>query len=134
MTTLELKGQLCVIDAQAIKNGRLQIMHVNRIFNDVVAVIVGFAERHAGLDAAAGHPHGEAAAMMIAAVIGGGQRPGSKRCGRIRRPRQPACRPACRAVSNLESAPRSLVHILAALGQFDRADCRDDPSRDDRAE
>ena len=37
---------------------------------DVVAEVVGFAERHARLDAAAGQPDGEAARMMVAAVVG----------------------------------------------------------------
>ena len=36
-------------------------------------MVVGLAEGHAGLDAAAGQPHGEAARMMVAAVVVGRQ-------------------------------------------------------------
>ena len=60
-----------------------------------------------GLDAAAGHPHGEAARMMVAAVIRRAKGcPGSRPCGRIRRPRRRACRRACRAASGPGSARR----------------------------
>ena len=44
-------------------------------FTDVVAVIVGLAVGHAGLDAAAGHPHGEAARVMVAAIVLAGELP-----------------------------------------------------------
>ena len=41
---------------------------------DVVAVVVGAAVGEAGLDAAAGEPDREAARMMVAAVVGRGER------------------------------------------------------------
>ena len=41
--------------------------------SDVVAEVVGLAEHEARLDAAARHPHGEAARMVVAPVIGVGQ-------------------------------------------------------------
>ena len=44
MPALELIGQLRVIDAKAMQNRRLEIVHVDRIFRDVVAVVVGLAE------------------------------------------------------------------------------------------
>ena len=69
MAALELVRQLLVVDAQAVQNRGLQIVDVHRIRDDVVAEVVGLAVRDAGLDAAAGHPHGEAARMMIAAVV-----------------------------------------------------------------
>src|SRR5439155_20045794 len=62
-----------VVDAQALENGGLQIMHVHRVFGDVVPVVVGLAERNARLYAAAGQPDGEAAAVVIAAIIGRGK-------------------------------------------------------------
>ena len=40
---------------------------------DVVAEVVGGAEGHAGLDAAAAEPHREAAGVVVAAVVGRGQ-------------------------------------------------------------
>ena len=55
---------------------------------DVVAVVVGGAVAHAGLDAAAGHPSGKAARMMVATVVVFGEFPlESRRFGRTRRPR-----------------------------------------------
>ena len=38
-------------------------------FDDVVAEVVGLAVREAALDAAAGHPHAEVPAVMVAAVV-----------------------------------------------------------------
>ena len=46
---------------------------MDRVIGDVVAEVVGRAIRDAGLDAAAGEPHGEAAAVMVSAVIGTGE-------------------------------------------------------------
>ena len=64
-------------------------------FTDVVAEVVGFAVADAFFDAAAGEPHAEVARVVVAAVVGpSSARPGSRRCGRIRRPRRRAC---CRA-------------------------------------
>ncbi len=37
MTTLELEGQSGVIYTEAMQNRRVQIMHINSIFGDVVA-------------------------------------------------------------------------------------------------
>ena len=42
-------------------------------FDDVVAVIVGFADADARLGAAAGHPHRKAARVVVAPVVGGRQ-------------------------------------------------------------
>jgi hypothetical protein len=69
VSALELIGQLGVVDAQRAQDRGMQIVDVDRIFHDVVAVIVGLALADAGRDAAAGEPHGEAARMMIAPVI-----------------------------------------------------------------
>src|SRR5438477_12984493 len=71
MPPLELKRQLRVIDAQAAKNGGVQIVHMNRIPRDVVAIIIGFAVSNAGLHSAARHPDREATRMVVAPVIVG---------------------------------------------------------------
>src|SRR5579872_918992 len=73
MAALKFEGKLGVVNTQAVQNSRVQIVHVDRILGDVVAVIVGCAICDAGLDAAAGHPDGEAAWMVVAAVVVGGQ-------------------------------------------------------------
>jgi hypothetical protein len=44
---------------------------MHRIFGDVVSVIVCFAQRDAGFDAASGHPHGKATAVMVTPIIVG---------------------------------------------------------------
>ena len=44
MAALEFECQPLVIDAEAMQHGRLQIMDVHRIADDVVAEIIGFAE------------------------------------------------------------------------------------------
>ena len=44
MPALELVGQPRVIDAQAVQDGRVQVVHVDRIAGDVVAVVVGLAD------------------------------------------------------------------------------------------
>src|SRR5215471_15078057 len=73
VAALELERQACVVDAQAVQDRGLQIVHVHWVLRDVVTEVVGSAERHARADAAASQPHGEAARMMIAPVVGGSQ-------------------------------------------------------------
>src|SRR5258708_18295670 len=69
VAALEAVGELLVINAHAVQDGRVQIVDVDRIFHDIVTVVVGLAETEAGLDSAAGHPDRITAAMVIAAVI-----------------------------------------------------------------
>src|SRR6266705_160388 len=66
---LHFVSQPFVIDAEAVQNRRIQIVNMNRVFHDVVAKLVSSTVDDAGLDAAARHPDGEAARMMIAAVV-----------------------------------------------------------------
>src|SRR5262249_17979933 len=70
IASLEAVRQARVLDAEAVEDGRVQVVDVHRVARDVVAVIVGLAELEAGANAAAGHPEREAAAVMIAAVVG----------------------------------------------------------------
>jgi hypothetical protein len=69
MPALKFEGQSRVIDAEAVHQRGVQVMHVDGVTRDIVAVIIGLAVSHAGLDSAAGHPDGETARMMIAAII-----------------------------------------------------------------
>ena len=66
---LDFIRQAFVVDAQAVEDGGVHVVDVDRVFDDVVAEFVGLAVDDAGLDAAAGHPDGEAAGVMIAAVV-----------------------------------------------------------------
>ncbi len=70
---LELEGESFVVDAQAVQDGRIQVVDVAGVRRDVVAEVVGFAVRNAPLDAAAGQPHAEVARVMVAAVVFPGQ-------------------------------------------------------------
>ena len=63
------EGESFVIDAETMKHGGVEIANVHGILGDVVGMGIGLAKVHTGLDAAAGHPDGEGAAVMISAVI-----------------------------------------------------------------
>ena len=68
VAALELKSA-GVVDAQAVQDRGVQVVDVDGVLDDVVAVVVGLAVGDAGLDAAAGQPDREAARMVVAAVI-----------------------------------------------------------------
>ena len=59
-----------MVNAQQVKKGGIEIAHVHGIANDVVAKVVRLTIRNSGLYATACQPHGEAAGMMIATVVG----------------------------------------------------------------
>ena len=69
VASLELKRQLSVVDPQTVENGRVQIVHVDGISGDVVAVVVRFSVGDPRLDAGAGQPNGESAGMVVAPVV-----------------------------------------------------------------
>jgi len=73
-----------VIDTELVEDGGVEVVDVDgtgdEFFfgwidslsiraDDVVAVVVGCTVGHAGFDSAAGHPCGEAARMVIAAIV-----------------------------------------------------------------
>ena len=64
-----------MVDAKTFQDCGLEVVHVDRILDDVVTVIVCGAQRDSGLDAATGHPNGEAAPVMVAPVICCGEAP-----------------------------------------------------------
>src|SRR5207245_2506207 len=67
--TLETECQPLVVDAQAVQQRRLQVVDVHRVADDVVAVVVRRAVHNARPNTAAGQPHREAAAVVVAAVV-----------------------------------------------------------------
>src|SRR5688572_8888448 len=69
VTSLRTIGQLRVIDAERAQNRRVEIVDVYRIFDDVVAEVVGLAVDEASLDAAPRQPDAEVAAVMVPAVV-----------------------------------------------------------------
>ena len=77
-------GELGVVDVEVVQDGGVEVVDVDGTGSEfflggidrlaigtqeVVAVVVGGAVGHVGLDAAGGHPGGEAARVMIAAVV-----------------------------------------------------------------
>src|ERR1051326_170338 len=69
VATLESESQAGVVEAELLQDGGLEIVHEDGVVGDVVTVIVGGAVGDAWFDSRAGEPHGEAAGVMIAAVV-----------------------------------------------------------------
>jgi len=69
MQALEFVSKFVVVNAEAMKNGRIKVPHVHWILYNVVAIVVGLAKRNPGADASAGHPRRETAGMMVATII-----------------------------------------------------------------
>lgn len=61
--------QSLVIDAQLMQERRVQVVNMHWIARDVVSEIIGFTVHIPPAHAAAGHPHGEASGMVVAAEI-----------------------------------------------------------------
>ncbi len=61
-------GELFVILAEEPEDGGVNIVDVHGQLNGAHAKIVGGAQGAAAFDACAGHPHGEAVGVMVAAV------------------------------------------------------------------
>ena len=53
VTALILERQPLVVDSQTVQQSRVQIVDVDRVLDDVVAVIIGFTHRDSRLDSAA---------------------------------------------------------------------------------
>ena len=68
--SLVFERELLVIETQQMQHGSVEIVDVAGVFDDVIGEVVGFSVDSAGPGAAAGHPHGEAARVVVAAVIG----------------------------------------------------------------
>src|SRR5262249_22333148 len=58
-----------MVESEKLEDCRVEVVDVHRILDDVVREIVGLAVDRAGPRATAGHPHREAARVMITAVI-----------------------------------------------------------------
>src|SRR5262245_32946647 len=60
-------GKPSVVEAKLMKNSSVQVVDVNRVFDDRPANVIGFAVCQTTLEAAAGHPDAESERMMVAA-------------------------------------------------------------------
>ena len=63
-----MEGELLVIEAEEAQDGGVQVVHVDDVGRRLEAELVGGSMDMAGLHAAAGHPHGEAVVVVVAAV------------------------------------------------------------------
>ena len=72
---LELERELFVVDSHAVQYGCIDVVDVNRVFDDVVTEVIGFAVDESLFYSAACHPHAEVSWMVIASIIVFGQRP-----------------------------------------------------------
>jgi hypothetical protein len=73
IAALEAVGEAGVIDSQEVEGGGVEIVDVDRISGDVVTEVVGFSMDVSAFDARPGHPDAEAAGMVVAAVVVGGE-------------------------------------------------------------
>jgi hypothetical protein len=73
VAALEFVGELMMVDSQAVQDCGVEVVDVDRVADDIVAVVVGFAVGDSATDASSGHPHREAAWVMVSTVVGGGE-------------------------------------------------------------
>ena len=73
--SLELESQLFMVYAKTVQNRSVQIVYVYGVLRNIVAVAIRLPMRYPRLDSASRHPDGEAARMMIAAIVVPGQFP-----------------------------------------------------------
>src|SRR5579884_4364314 len=69
VAALEAVGQLRVIEAQQMQEGRVQVVDVDLVLDHVEAEVVGLAQRQARPEAAAGHPNGEGVGVVVPPVV-----------------------------------------------------------------
>ena len=69
MQALEFVCKFVVVNAQAMKNGRIEVAHVHRIFYYVVAIVISLAIGGSRAHASTGHPDGKTARVMVAAIV-----------------------------------------------------------------
>src|SRR3984957_4557431 len=73
IASLEFVRQAEMINTEAMQDGGLQVVDVHGIFEDVIGKVISLTDAQASLDPAAGHPNGEAARVMVAAVVRGAE-------------------------------------------------------------
>ena len=70
IATLVFISESLVMNAQEMQNGGVEIVNVNGVANNIIAVVVRFAERKPFLDSGSRHENREATWMVIASVVG----------------------------------------------------------------
>lgn len=67
--SLKLVAQSVVIDAQAMKDRGIEVIHMDGVGDDVIAEVIGFPVDLPSLDAASRQPHAEVSRVMVPTVI-----------------------------------------------------------------
>ena len=60
-----VEGQLLMVEAEAVQDGGLKVMHMDWVLDHVESQVVGGPMTHAGPDAATGHPNTVSLRVMI---------------------------------------------------------------------
>ena len=58
-----------MIDPEAVEHAGIQVVDVNRVFNDVITVVVGFPVVGSSIYASSSHPVGEAFWIVITSSV-----------------------------------------------------------------
>ena len=75
-----VEAEFFVVEAEQVQRGGVEVVAVGGVFGGLEAEFVGGAVSGAALDAAAGHPGGEGAGVVVAAFA----RPARRAGGRTR--------------------------------------------------
>ena len=67
-TPLVFKCQFFVIEAHEVEDGGVEVMDVDGVLDDIVAEVIRLSI-DSGLDAAPGHPEGEASGVMVTSIV-----------------------------------------------------------------
>src|SRR5437660_8500381 len=106
-------GELFVVDAQDVKQGGVKVVDGDAILDRLEAKLVGCAVADAAFEAAAGHEHGEAVRVVVAAVAGFGD--GS--AAEFTAPDDGGLIEQAAAFEIADQRGRGLVHVGAAIAE-----------------
>src|ERR1700726_415658 len=70
---LKFERESIVVDSKTMQNRSVEVPHMHRIFDDVIAVVICFAKSDSGSHSTPCHPRRVAARMVITPVVFGGQ-------------------------------------------------------------
>ena len=69
VSTCVAVGELCVVYAEEVEDGGMEVVDVDFVFDGSVAIVVCVAVGDAAFDSASGHPHGETKRIVVAAPL-----------------------------------------------------------------
>ena len=111
-------GESFMIKAQQVQHGGMEVTNVNRIFDDVVGKVISLTIDLAGAGTATTHPHGEAAGVMVAAIVLLGEAPlGIDRAAKFTAPDDQRVIKQAAGLEVLHEAITGLVDVTASIRQ-----------------